>query len=583
MKTLPRLALSCALFFALTGSAWAASGAQGSVAHVPTVPIVKSSAESTTSVVVGFRPDKETEAIGSSERMGAKTRLRSKSGGLAVVEVPVGKNAADFARELSAKPGVRYAEPDTLVYAAMVSTDPGYPEQWGLPKIGAPAAWDVSRGASVTVAVVDTGVSLTHPDLIGHLDTANQKDFVNGDLVAQDDNGHGTHVAGILGAALNNDRGGAGVANQCTILPIKVMNSKGIGQASSVALGIMWAADHGASVINLSLGETVNSASIDSAVQYAVGKDCVVVAAAGNEGSSAVYYPAANANVIGVSATDINDSRASYSNYGPQVDISAPGSDIYSTWWSAGGVLYAKDGGTSMATPFVAGTAALIRAKNPTWTRVMVERQLLGTALDLGAPGRDDFFGYGRVRADLAVGAPTSLGTISGTVIYRGAPLAGVLVSVPDSPAVVTAGDGSYTVPNVIPSTYRVTFSKTGYADQAPAIAVMPGATTTKDVAMSARVALSTPKVVGRASARRGTSLKGAITPGHSTKLTMRVRKLVRHKWRSYRTLSVNTDSAGAWRTKLKLGRAAYSVEVYSAAGDSYEAGHSDWRTVTVR
>jgi subtilisin family serine protease len=370
------------------------------------------------------------------------------------------------------------------------------------------------------------------------------------------------------------------------------MGANGTGSSSEVAMGILWAADHGADVINLSLGGTANSTAIDSAVQYAVSKDCVVVAAAGNEGSNAVYYPAADANVIGVGATDGHDARSTYSNYGPRVDITAPGDSVYSTIRVLHGS-YGYLSGTSMATPHVAGVVALIRAKNPTWARQQVEEQLLSTALDLGAPGRDDSFGYGRVRADLAVGDTVPGGAITGTVSHGGGSLAGVSVSVPDHAPVLTAADGSYTVSGIVPSTYNVTYAKAGYSGQTVRATVLPSATTTQDVSLEIAVAvqsptpkpvaLSTPKVSGLASAHRGTTLKGTLIPAHSKRLTVQVRRLVNHRWRAYGSTTVASDKTGSWHVRLRLRRATYSVRVVSAADAVYSAGASSWRTVRVR
>jgi subtilisin family serine protease len=175
-----------------------------------------------------------------------------------------------------------------------------------------------------------------------------------------------------------------------------------------VADGIRWAADHGAKVINLSLGGDSYSSTMNAAVQYAAGRDCVVVAAAGNGGVNGVIYPAAFDNVIAVGATASSDALASFSNYGAKLDVTAPGVSIYS---SILGGSYGGMSGTSMASPHVAGVVALIRAKHPTWTRGSTESQLLTTALDLGAAGRDDRFGYGRVRADEAVGPGAGVGS----------------------------------------------------------------------------------------------------------------------------------------------------------------------------
>ena len=591
MKAFPRLALVCALFFALAANAWALTGPSvGRTSAVPAPRFAVRSAEPTTSVVVGFDSRGEAQAVKSALHLGGKNLRRSKSGGLAVVQVPLGTDVDDFVRELSTQPGVQYAEPDTIVHAAMASDDPGFPYQWGLLKIGAPSAWDVSQGSSVKVAVIDTGVDLSHPDLAGRLDATNDFDFVNGDWVAQDDNGHGTHVAGIIGATLNNGGGVAGVANLCTILPLKVMGSDGAGSSSNVAAAIRWAADHGAEVINLSLGATTGSLAVEAAVQYAVSLDCVVVAAAGNEGGTAVYYPAAGANVIGVGSTDPHDLRSSFSNYGPGVDISAPGSSIYST---LPGGSYGYMSGTSMATPQVAGVAALIRAKNPTWTRTMVERQLLGTAVDLGDVGRDDYLGYGRVRADLAVGEPVTVGVLTGMVSDDTGALAGVSVSVPDHPAVLTAVDGSYTIAGVTPFAYRVTYAKTGYASQKLGVTVLPSTTTTQNVSLGKRLfvepatpiktALSIPVVIGHASAKRGTRLKGTIGPVRSAPITIQVRKLVRHKWRPYRRYRVTASTAGSWRAKLRLRRGTYSIRTLTAGDSTHRAGTSRWRSVVVR
>jgi thermitase len=579
MKAFPRLSLACVLFFALASGAWAVPNQGHGERSFVRVPVARISTESTTSVIVGFDPAGEAKAMNSAQRLGARSSRRAKSGGLAVVQVPAGANVADFVAELKAQPGVQYAEPDTLVYTTVMPTDPYAHIQWGLATIGAPSAWDVTEGASVKVAIVDSGVDLNHPDLVGRIDTVYDYDFVNRDATAQDDDGHGTHVAGIIAATLNNDIGIAGVANKCTILPVKVMNSVGTGTSSNVADGIRWAADCGAQVINLSLGAPTSSSAIDAAVQYAVSKDCVVVAASGNDGVNSVYYPAAGANVIGVGSTDSLDSRSGFSNYGPKVDISAPGSFIFSTLPGGG---YGYMSGTSMATPEVAGVVALIRAKNPTWNRTMVERQLLGTTLDLGVTGRDNYFGYGRVRADRAVGATVTAGALKGVASSGGAPLAGVLVTVPDCPPVLTASDGTYTVPDIIPTTYSVTYSKSGFAVQAAGVTVPDGGIASQDVSLRAKIGLSAPKVRGLASARSGTTLGGTVSPAHSTRLSVQVRRLVHKRWKTYRTLKVTSSASGVWRKKLKLRHGTYSIRVYSAGDQAHVPGFSAWRKVTV-
>jgi thermitase len=387
---------------------------------------------------------------------------------------------------------------------ALASTDPGFQLQWGMVRIGAPAAWDQSRGSGVKVAVVDTGADLDHPDLAGRLDTTSDYDFVNGDPTAEDDHGHGTHVAGIIGATLNNGAGVAGVANRCTVLPLKALDSDGSGYDSDVADAIRWAADHGASVVSLSLGGGYSSA-IEAAVQYAAGSDCVVVAAAGNSSGYGVSYPAACPNVIGVGSTDSSDSRSSFSSYGPGVDIAAPGSWIYST--IVGGYGYMS--GTSMSTPLVAGVMALVRAQNPAWSRTVVEQRVLSTSVDLGPKGRDDYFGYGRVDARSAVTMP---GSVSGQVTCGGIGLAGAAVSVARGGSAATSADGRYSISGLAAGSYTVTFSKSGYVSQKTTVTIASGRTTSADAVLR-RVSVPprhTPRTHGAATLLQSVARSGS-------------------------------------------------------------------------
>ncbi len=302
--------------------------------------------------------------------------------------------------------GVRYVEPEQILTVDHTPTDTDYPQQWGLPKIGAPAAWDSTEGSrSVVIAIVDTGVSHTHPDVAGHLDTADEYDFVNNDSVADDDQGHGTHVAGIA-AGIENGTGIVGVAPECTILPVKVMDQSGAGSDLTVANGIVWAADHGADVINLSLGGYGYSQTLADAVNYANAKDCVVVAAAGNDGSYDQFSPAALPGVIGVASSDPADTASHFSNHGPAVDIAAPGSDILSAYWQGGSISWS---GTSMATPFVAGAAALAKSVNPGLHQAAIAHLIATTATDdRWNPGPDWIVGAGFLNASSLVAAARS-------------------------------------------------------------------------------------------------------------------------------------------------------------------------------
>lgn len=269
---------------------------------------------------------------------------------------------------------------------------------WGIARIGADKIWDKSTGDGIKVAVIDTGVDLLHTDLSGNI-TAGY-DFVNNDSSAMDDNGHGTHVAGII-ASVQNGLGVIGGANKADIMPIKVLNNQGYGYLSDVAKGIYYAADNGARVINLSLGAPTDSLTLKAAVDYAVKKGVLIAAAAGNDGGQPCSYPAAYASVICVVATDSYNKLASFSNVGGE--LSAPGVYNYSTYV---GNLYKYMSGTSMATPHVAASAAVVMSFCSDCSTTKIKDILHTTAVDLGAVGKDSVFGYGLV--DL-VAAITSL------------------------------------------------------------------------------------------------------------------------------------------------------------------------------
>ncbi|MFN8534931.1 MAG: S8 family serine peptidase, partial [Dehalococcoidia bacterium] len=286
--------------------------------------------------------------------------------------------------------------------------DPAYPgQQYGLQKIRAPFGWAYSTGdEAVIVAVVDTGVDLNHPDLTAKI--VDGYDFVNNDPTAQDDQGHGTHVAGIAAGISNNGVGVAGVSWGARIMPVKVLDSGGSGYTSDVAAGVTWAADHGAKVINLSLGSSSPSVTLETAVNYATNRGALVVAAAGNGGNSVPNYPGAYANVVAVAATDSNNARASFSTYGGFVDIAAPGVGVYSTVPTGSCDLCAPGGylslsGTSMATPHVAGLAAVLAGLPQYGTPALVRSAIEGTPLDLGTGGRDDYYGHGLIQLDAAI------------------------------------------------------------------------------------------------------------------------------------------------------------------------------------
>jgi serine protease len=327
-------------------------------------------------IVVDFRDDAGASDIASllTTDLGlsfAPTGLEAQTR-IEIATVPASMTRAVLAR-LNADPRVEYAEPLARVYALYTPNDPLYKDQWHLPHVGAPTAWGYSTGRGATVAVVDTGIACEDynsfvkvSDLGGCVEGFN---FVNNTPHANDDQGHGTHVAGTIAQATNNGHGAAGMAFNARLMPVKVLGANGSGTTAGVADGIRWAADHGAQVINLSLGGSRPAQVLEKAIQHARSRGTVVIAAAGNSGGS-VGYPAAHDGVVAVSASDRNDKLASFSSRGAQVDIAAPGVDVVQQTICEGGKgkceKFPAFNGTSMATPHVAGVAALLVSQGVT-------------------------------------------------------------------------------------------------------------------------------------------------------------------------------------------------------------------------
>jgi subtilisin family serine protease len=312
---------------------------------------------------------------------------------------------------LQQNPHVRYVEEDKYVQFVRAQTLP-----WGVDRIDAEKVWSYNTGAGIAIAIVDTGIDYDHPDLDGNYWKG--ESFVSYTNDPMDDNGHGTHCAGIA-AAENNDIGVVGVAPDTQLIAAKVLDYNGGAQLSWIADGINWAANNGADVISLSIGYDQHVQSWQEACDYAYyTKGCVVVAAAGNSGNPPgrgdnVEYPGRYASVIAVSATDSKDKRARWSSTGPDVELAAPGVDIYSTLWDN---TYGYDSGTSMSCPHVSGVAALVLAgavdpvydldNDGLWDNNEVRNKMDDTAEDLGDPGRDEKYGYGLVDAEAATSVP---------------------------------------------------------------------------------------------------------------------------------------------------------------------------------
>ncbi|MHA1878929.1 MAG: S8 family peptidase, partial [Candidatus Heimdallarchaeota archaeon] len=295
---------------------------------------------------------------------------------------------------------------------------------WGVDDVDAEEVWGGTEnavdvvagnvaGQGVKVAIIDTGIDYTHPDLDGVY--AGGYDFVANDNDPKDENGHGTHCAGIV-AAEDNGEGVIGVAPKTSIYAVRALDAYGSGSVSDIVAGIDWCINNDMDVISMSLGSSSPDSTLEDAVTRAYNAGIVVVAASGNDGKNAISYPAKYADAIAVGAIDSNHNLASFSNYGPEQEVVAPGVDIYSTmptytvtlnsWWYGGlSKNYDQMSGTSMATPMVAGVCALILSANPNLSPGEVRNILHDTAVDLGTSGWDQNYGYGEVDALEAVNA----------------------------------------------------------------------------------------------------------------------------------------------------------------------------------
>ena len=319
------------------------------------------------------------------------------------------------------------AERDGRAYIDNTPNDPSFLAQWHLATINAATAWNTTVGSATPIAVIDSGVDLTHPDLAARVGPG--WNFLTGTSNTQDDQGHGTATAGTLAAITNNGVGVSGVTWANPIMPLVVVDSTGYADYSNIANAITYAADHGARIINISIGGTATSSTMQSAVNYAWNKGSVVFAAAGNSSSNAPMYPAGCTNVVAVAATDYNNALASFSNYGSWVDLDAPGTNILTLM--SGGV-YGYWSGTSFAAPIAAGVGALVLAAKPS-----LSASALVTLLEQNTDniGSSSTFGYGLVDAakavaaagssptvvpSVSISAPSSNATVSGTVNVTG-------------------------------------------------------------------------------------------------------------------------------------------------------------------
>lgn len=478
-------------------------------------------------VLVGTKAGLTEAEVGKIAAVHGAQARRMGPPGLFVFELPAHASEKAVAATLGRHPQLKFAELDQLVAPAAAPNDPYAGSQWHLNKLGLPSAWDTTQGAGVTIAVLDTGIDATHPDLAARMVPG--WNFYDNNSDTRDVNGHGTAVAGAATATLNNGVGVAGTAGQALLMPVRIADANGYAYWSTVAQGLTWASDQGARVANISYGGVSTSSAVQAAAQYMRSRGGLVVVAAGNNGIDEGVAP--TSTMIVVSATDANDVKTSWSSYGSFVSIAAPGQDIWTTTRGGG---YQAWWGTSLASPVVAGVVGLMMSARPAMGNTQVESLLYASSVDLGAAGRDSYYGWGRVNAAAAVqatmnaavadtqpptaaiGSPGNGKTVSGLVA--------VAVSASDNVGVtrvdlklngnVIASDTSAPygfsvdttqLPNGNASLVAVAYDAAGNSGSSTAV----GVTVSNTVALAAD---TTPPVVSIGSPANGASVSGNVT-----------------------------------------------------------------------
>ncbi|MHC4846056.1 MAG: S8 family serine peptidase [Planctomycetota bacterium] len=453
-------------------------------------------------LIIRFADDTQAAARAATHARFGAAELATLAPGLVRVALPAGADLDAFIGRYATDASVRYAQPNVLHRPAGVPNDLKWAQQWGMTTVRAHLAWDVAAGdPSVIIAVLDSGADMDHPDLAAKIawdyDTASMDDD------ADDQTGHGTHCMGVAAAETNNVVGVAGAGNACRLAAYRCGDAT--FSTAALVLAIHDAVDQGAHVLSMSWGSIYEDTAVAAALQYALGEGCVLVAAAGNNGDAVPFYPAAHPFVIAVAATNSLDNLASFSNYGPWVELAAPGQSITSTW--TGGV-YKYASGTSMATPMVAGTAALLYAElggqRTTDAAALIRGALEGSAVPVGS-----FVQHGRLDMRAAVDAiapigppvlagisPASVAALGGDVTLSGSGLSsvtslsvdGVAVtgfSAPDDGTLVFAAPaatalGATTV-EVVGATGATDSIALGYVEAEPPVLLAPASVAAGD------------------------------------------------------------------------------------------------------
>lgn len=472
-------------------------------------------------VLVGFRPGTTGEqraAAHAGER--GEVRNRFDHIDVDVVRVPEGQDPVTVAARYERNPNVEFAHPNWQVSILSEPDDTLFSDQWGLHNTGqavsgslgdefffdpvadvdvdGPEGWDAAFGTGsfsttggVRVGIVDTGIDLSHVDLLNKTKacaSALTGIGVVTEGACQDDNLHGTHVAGTVTANTNNGVGVAGVAPNAELAVFKALNSAGFGWWADVIAGIHWAhTSGGAKIISLSLGSYDGDEDLQREVQEATKAGALIIAAAGNDGDDTANYPAAYAEVMSVASVSQDGQRSWFSNCNGDVEIAAPGEDIWSTF---PGNSYGIISGTSMSTPHVSGVAAMVWWKNPGWSADQVRNQLKSTTEDSAGCGS-----VGVVNLAAALGAaapepaPSDPGAITGTVSEQRTkkPIANASVDCGAAGGATTASDGSYSITDVAAGSYTCTASATGYHSKSQSVSVSSGETTVADFVLRPR------------------------------------------------------------------------------------------------
>lgn len=493
-----------------------------------------------------------------------------------IVDLPAQANLRAVAEALSRNPNIKFAEPDRVWQPGLVPNDPQYASAWHLPKIGTPTAWDAAQGTGVTIAILDSGVDVTHPDLKPQIVPG--WNFFSGNDDVTDVYGHGTAVAGVAAAAGDNGLGVASVSFRSKIMPMRVTDAQGYGYSSLMAQALTAAADNGAKVANLSFLGVSTSATVASAAQYMRSKNGVVVIAGGNTGALRTD-PKSDA-FTAVAATDSGDGRASFSSWGDYIDVAAPGVSIITTMR---GGSYGGFSGTSASSPVVAGVYALMMSAKPGLTPSTLDNALFTTAVDLGSAGADAQFGNGRVNAAAAVAkvrlvstADTQPPTVAITAPGAGGKVSGFVpvdVTATDNVAVarVELLVNSTVVATDATAPYALTFDSSGYEEGKQLALQARAVDTAGNAAVSSMVNVTvsndiTPPVVTITNPKNGSTVSGTVAVNVSATDDKKVAKITLTIDGKEVAVAYGASLSYSWNTDGKGGRGGKKAQSSSGA-----------------